>query len=85
MWPSMDEGRDVVANRSRNVETHRYFAVLLGPNAPRPLTDDEHGVFLARWKTEMAARNDLRNHIAVKAFGARIFHLDEGYVGNVEV
>lgn len=56
-------------------ESPRHFVILLGPNGPRPMTADEHGQFLALWHTAQEAREAVKDHMAVRAFGAEIFEL----------
>lgn len=48
--------------------------IMNGPGSPRPMTTDE-GQLLALWDDPEEARKDVRDHIAVKAFGAEIFEL----------
>lgn len=57
-------------------EKPRYFIILRGPGGPRPMTGDEDGQFLALFHTPEEARETVKNHAAVRAFGAEIFELD---------
>lgn len=52
----------------------RYFVVLLGPNRPMVITEED-GETMALWKTPDEAQEALKNHRAVQAFGAEIFEL----------
>jgi hypothetical protein len=54
----------------------KYFVIMNGPNGPRPMvTEESEYTMLALWDDPEEARKAVRDHIAVKAFGAEIFEL----------
>lgn len=55
-------------------ELGRYFVVIHGPNRPRVMVDDDDGN-MALWPTPEAARESVKRHRDVRAFGAEIFEL----------
>ena len=56
------------------LSTDQYFVVLRGPNYPRVMMADEDQIAL--WPTAEAAKDAIKGHAAVRAFGASIFQLD---------